>query len=314
MSPNPRESPPSHVVVSSFSTTTERERERERERNDLKSTLFPSLAMNPPPLLLLPFFLVATFSTSSDAAPLHRIANVTVLGSVYCDACSSNNFSKNSYFLRGALVLVQCKFAVNSTSAASREEMSITAYRTTDRFGVYELDVPPVDGFECREGKEIRSMCRATLLKSPSKRCNVAGFSSATAHVAVKDRGSGVCYCNLNALSYRPARRSVLRCGEKKGVAAAVAGAPSSSSSLIFWPILPPFGLPWPNLPFPFPFLLPPSLPFPFPHIPWPDPASLPFHIPSWLLPFLQPPFFPSLLPPTPSPPASSSALPSIIP
>lgn len=211
----------------------------------------------------------------------------------------------------GAEVQIDCKFVANSTS---REAMSITADRTTDRFGVYKLEIPPVDGFECREGREIKSMCRASLSKSSSRRCDVAGFRSSTAHVAVKDRESNVCYFNLNALSYRPARRNVPRCGAKEAAMSSFA-----TSSFIFWPILPPFGIPWPSLPFPFsplPFLIPPSLPFPFPHISLPDPSSLPFPIPSWLLPFLKPPYFPFQFPPipfltptptpTPTPPYSS--------
>ncbi|RWW74187.1 hypothetical protein BHE74_00017883 [Ensete ventricosum] len=237
--------------------------------------------MNPATLVLL-IAALCTDSLSAEALP-HRIPHITVLGAI------------------------DCKFVTNSTS---REEMSITADRTTDRFGVYKLEIPPVDGFECREGREIKSMCRASLSKSSSLRCNVAGFRSSTAHVAVKDRESNVCYFNLNALSYRPARRNVPRCGAKETAMSSFA-----TCSLIFWPILPPFGIPWPSLPFPFsplPFLIPPSLPFPFPHISLPDPSSLPFPIPSWLLPFLKPPYFPFPFPPipfltpTPTPPYSS--------
>ncbi|KAG6527708.1 uncharacterized protein LOC122041060 [Zingiber officinale] len=256
--------------------------------------------MNPAAISLVIFL----FSISAVARlQPHRVSNITVLGSVYCDACSDNSFSKNSYFLRGAQVVVQCKFAVvNSTS---QEEMSITAYRTTDRFGVYKLDIPPVDGLECHEGREVKSMCRAILVRSSSARCNTTGFTrSSTAHVAFKDRETGACYYNLNALSYKPVRS---KCSKGREAPAEGSGPTLGSSlSFIFWPIFPPVGIPWPiSLPFPFPplpFLLPPSLPFPFPHFPWPDPASLPFTIPSWLLPFLKPPFFPFPFP-APNPP-----------
>jgi len=38
-------------------------------------------------------------------------ANLTVIGTVFCDACSSSSFSKHSYFLPGTLRLCQlhCK-------------------------------------------------------------------------------------------------------------------------------------------------------------------------------------------------------------
>jgi hypothetical protein len=38
-------------------------------------------------------------------------ANLTVIGTVFCDACSASSFSKNSYFLPGTLRICQlhCK-------------------------------------------------------------------------------------------------------------------------------------------------------------------------------------------------------------
>jgi hypothetical protein len=45
------------------------------------------------------------------AALLHGAANLTVIGTVFCDACSASSFSKNSYFLPGTLRICQlhCK-------------------------------------------------------------------------------------------------------------------------------------------------------------------------------------------------------------
>nr|CAB3453900.1 unnamed protein product [Digitaria exilis] len=231
-------------------------------------------------LLLLLLMLSGT-----EAKFLSKANNITVVGSVYCDACSNNTFSKHSFFLKGARVLIKCSFKVNSSSS---EELSLEAERTTDKHGVYKLDVPPVDGFECREGHELRSACRATLVRSSSAACNVPGLggsSSTQQHIALRSCGAATnaCFLNLNALNFRPAKRDAALC---PGRAAAF------GSSLFFWPLLPLF---WP--------------PYPSPSgggaaggtvsFPWP------FPVPSWLVPFLRPPFlpFPLYEPAAPPPP-----------
>ncbi|WVZ65503.1 hypothetical protein U9M48_014855 [Paspalum notatum var. saurae] len=208
--------------------------------------------------------------------------NITVVGSVYCDACSNNTFSKHSFFLKGARVLIKCSFKVNSTSA---EELSLEAERTTDQHGVYKLDVPPVDGFECREGHELRSACRATLVRSSSAACNVPGLGGSTQHIALRSRATNACFLNLNALNFRPAKRDGALCH----VGGAGAGGGGFGASLFFWPFLPLF---WP------PFRLPGAGAGGTVSFPWP------FPVPSWLVPFLRPPFLPfPLYEPAPAPP-----------
>jgi hypothetical protein len=171
-------------------------------------------------------------------------------------------------------VLIQCNFKVNSTTS---EQLSLEAERTTDQNGVYKLDVPPVDGFACREGHELRSACRATLVRSSSAACNVPGLRGSTQHIALRSRATNACFLNLNALNFRPARCNGALCHGSGGSAGDAFG-----SSLFFWPFLP---LVWP----PFRWL-----PFPAPggaggmvSFPWP------FPVPKWLVPFLRPPFLP---------------------
>jgi hypothetical protein len=41
------------------------------------------------------------FAGGAEAGFLSRSKNITVVGSVYCDACSNNTFSKHSFFLKG---------------------------------------------------------------------------------------------------------------------------------------------------------------------------------------------------------------------
>ncbi|WOL11450.1 hypothetical protein Cni_G20212 [Canna indica] len=198
---------------------------------------------------------------------------------------------------------------VNSTS---REEIVITVDRITDRFGVYKLDIPPVDGFECREGMEIDSCCQASLLGSPSSLCNVPGLSSSTEHTAVKAGEGKQCLYNLNALNYRPFKKDTNLCG--------TSGEHLSTpmnSSLFFWPNFPQFGFPWPYMPpLPNPSQSPPSLPFPFPPIPFLTPPPPSF---SWPFPPLfstpRPPSFPfPFSPAAPNPPTLLPPIPYLFP
>ncbi|XP_062199616.1 uncharacterized protein LOC133902053 [Phragmites australis] len=224
--------------------------------------------------------------------------NITVVGSVYCDACSNNTFSKHSFFLKGARVLIQCNFKVNSTSS---EELSLEAERTTDQNGVYKLDVPPVDGFACREGHELRSACRATLVRSSSAACNVPGLRGSTQHIALRSRATNACFLNLNALNFRPAKRDGALC--HGGGGGGSGAGPAFGSSLLFWPFLPLFWPPF-RLPFPAPGGVGGTVSFPWP-----------FPVPNWLVPFLRPPFLPfPLYVPAPEssvPPPSYRFLPS---
>ncbi|KAF2916973.1 hypothetical protein DAI22_09g158600 [Oryza sativa Japonica Group] len=155
--------------------------------------------------------------------------NITVVGSVYCDACSNNTFSKHSFFLKGARVLIQCSFKVNSTMA---EELSLEAERTTDQNGVYKLDVPAAGGFDCREGHDLRSACRATLVRSSSAACNVPGLRGSTQHIALRSRATNACFLNLNALNFRPAKRDAALSGAGGLRAAAVLPLPAFPRSI----------------------------------------------------------------------------------
>ncbi|URE36531.1 Pollen proteins Ole e I like [Musa troglodytarum] len=198
-----------------------------------------------PAIFVAVFALLHTTSLCLEADP-KPVSNVTVMGTVFCDACANNNFSRHGYFLEGVKVRVQCALRVNATAAG---EMRVAVDRTTDRFGVYELDIPPVDGFECREGRGVDSFCRASLVESPSSLCDVPGLSSSTEHVAVRGGEGRLCLYNLNALNYRPSKKDADLCGDDGE------SSPSSANSLLFfWP---PFGFPWPFAP-------PPSFPWPF--------------------------------------------------
>ncbi|KAJ4824539.1 hypothetical protein Tsubulata_011035 [Turnera subulata] len=258
-------------------------------------------------LVLLATFLA--YPLSVTARPPANAANptsrITVVGVVFCDTCSTNSFSKHSYFLPGVDVHIQCMFKANSPKTA--EQITFSVNRTTDRYGIYKLQVPEVDGVDCVDGLAIESVCQARLIGSSSPACNSPGLKTSTSEITVKSKQDNLCIYSLSALSYRPSKRNSTLCKNQKEVLLS-----SFNSSKFFLPYFPPYTFPWPplpnlpplpHLPFPplppltsLPFPFPPSLPFP--NLPYPRPPSLPFPFPP-LPPF---PPSPSLFHPPPPP------------
>ncbi|KAF5741190.1 putative Pollen Ole e 1 allergen and extensin family protein [Tripterygium wilfordii] len=208
--------------------------------------------------------------------------------------------------------------------------MTFSVNRTTDRYGVYRLEIPEVDGVDCVDGMVIESLCQASLIGSSASDCNVPALRVSTNEISVKSKQDNLCIYSLKAMSYRPSKKNRTLCGNQKEE---MMTSPLNSSKF-FLPYFSPYGFPWPQLPplpplpqlppfpkFPFP-PLPPLPSFPFPHFPFPNPPSLPFPFPP-LPPFPPTPFvypppppafnlgdprtwvpnFPPLYPP-PSPPA----------
>ncbi|KAJ4711457.1 Pollen Ole e 1 allergen/extensin [Melia azedarach] len=255
--------------------------------------------------VLLAFLFVLRLSAIAE--PTTPTSRITVVGVVFCDTCSTNAFSRHSYFLPGADVHIQCKFKANSPKTA--EQITFSVNRTTDKYGVYKLEIPHVDGVDCVDGMAIESLCQASLIGSSSSACNVPGLKTATNEISVKSKQDSLCIYSLKALSYRPSERNATLCGNhKEEVQKSL-----NSTKFVLPYYFPSYGFFWPplaelppSLPFPPLFPSPPSLPFPplFPSPPslpfpplFPSPPSLPF-----------PPLFPSppSLPPLfPSPPPS---------
>ncbi|KAJ7957513.1 Pollen Ole e 1 allergen/extensin [Quillaja saponaria] len=244
-------------------------------------------------LLCYPHALIAQSPTASQ---------ISVVGAVYCDTCSTNSFSKQSYFLPGVDVHIQCKF--NAYSPKTTEQINFSVNGTTDKYGVYKLDIPSVDGVNCVDGLVMETMCQATLMRSSSPTCNVPSLQSTSNEISIKSKQDNICIYSLNALSFRPNKKNTTLCGYQKvetlsSLNSSKFFTPSSlNSSKCFLPFFPPYGFPWPPLPqLPFP-PLPPFPYLPFPPLPFPNPPSLPFPFPP--LPNFPP--SPSLLYPTPPP------------
>ncbi|KAF9622356.1 hypothetical protein IFM89_031159 [Coptis chinensis] len=119
------------------------------------------------------FILVSLFTQSlSKESPSPRTtSNIAVMGFVYCDICSNNTFSRHSYFLPGVKVHINCKF--NAISPTTTEQITFSVNRTTDKFGIYKLEIPSVDGIKCAEEQSVQSSCQASLVETTSSVCNI---------------------------------------------------------------------------------------------------------------------------------------------
>lgn len=172
--------------------------------------------MNPLTLfLILPFF--TQFLEVEPARPKvlgkPRFPNsqISVMGFVYCDFCSNNSFSRHSYFLPGAEVKVDCMFKAISTKTT--EQITLSVNRTTNKYGMYRIEVPSVDGVRCAEGTEVMSSCQANLIGSSTTACNVPGYKSTANVISVKARKTNLCIYSLNALNFRPSKKDTGLCG-----------------------------------------------------------------------------------------------------
>ncbi|KDP41800.1 hypothetical protein JCGZ_26818 [Jatropha curcas] len=163
--------------------------------------------MNPVILFVLSFLFIK--SLSSKVVPSRTNAHITVMGFVYCDICSNNSFSRHSYFLPGAGVKIDCKF--KAIAPKIREQVTFSVNRTTNRHGIYKLEIPAVDGMACAEAA-IESACEASLIWSSSKSCNVPGYKSTSDQITIKAKQPNLCVYSLTALNYRPSKIDLSLC------------------------------------------------------------------------------------------------------
>ncbi|KGN58156.1 major pollen allergen Ole e 1 [Cucumis sativus] len=160
---------------------------------------------------LVPSFFLFEIKAAHSHPPRTTYSQITVMGLVYCDTCSNNTFSKHSYFLSGAEVRIDCKLKAETPRTA--EQIAFSVNRTTNKYGVYKLEIPSVDGIRCAEDSAMVSFCQASLMGSSSSSCNVPGYRSTSGEISIKSRQSNICIYSLNPLNYRPSTRDDILCG-----------------------------------------------------------------------------------------------------
>ncbi|KAE8021298.1 hypothetical protein FH972_007202 [Carpinus fangiana] len=172
-------------------------------------SLSPKFAMNP----MILFVVSSLFINSLHAGvePAKTNSQIIVMGFVYCDICFNNSFSRHSYFLPGVEVGIDCMF--KAISQKTIEQISLSVNRTTNKDGVYKLEIPSVDGITCAEDSEIVSSCQASLIRTSSSSCNIPGYKTTSDQIAIKSRQANLCIYSLNALNFRPSKIDVTLCG-----------------------------------------------------------------------------------------------------
>ncbi|XP_021713625.1 uncharacterized protein LOC110681811 [Chenopodium quinoa] len=166
--------------------------------------------------LLILFLAISLSHQSRGGHKSHHPAakptsQITVMGTVYCDICSNNSFSRHSYFLAGVEVKVDCKF--KATAPRTYEEITFSVNRTTNEYGWYKLEIPSVDGIECAQGAAVETICRASLIGSYTSKCNVPGHQTTTDVVYFKSSQQHICIYGLSALNFRPSSKNKALCG-----------------------------------------------------------------------------------------------------
>lgn len=112
------------------------------------------------------------------------------------------------WYTSGVEVHIECRF--RASSPRSNEQISFSGNRTTDRNGAYKLDIPSVDGDNCKSSmdggnSEIVTLCEASLIgtSSSSYSCNVP-FIKSTRSSEILKRDNNLCVYSLGSLSYKP--------------------------------------------------------------------------------------------------------------
>ncbi|GAV60102.1 Pollen_Ole_e_I domain-containing protein [Cephalotus follicularis] len=212
----------------------------------------------PWPLMIL--FFSFTFNNLLEARPVNKHQSAVIVGTVYCDTCFQEDFSKTSHFISGASVAVECKDGDSKPSF--REEVK------TDKHGEFKVHLP----FSVSKHVKKIEGCSVKLISSSEPYCGVASTATSSS-LHLKSRKQGVHIFSAGFFTFKPLKQPIL-CNQKpseqnsKELNAKKIGIPTIFPPPIQEPNLPPInqnylpGLPLlPKLP-PLPEL-PPLPPLP---------------------------------------------------
>ncbi|XP_061979256.1 vegetative cell wall protein gp1-like [Populus nigra] len=300
------------------------------------------------PWFFIIFLLGFTFNNPSEASHGKKLPSAVVVGTVYCDTCFQEDFSRNSHFISGAHVAVECKDEKSRPSF--REEAK------TDEHGEFKVHLP----FSVSKHVKKIKRCSVELLSSSEPYCAVASTATSSS-LRLKSRKEGTHIFSAGFFTFKPEKEPFL-CNQKPSIenrrefSSKEASLPSFDNPTFPPPLQDPKTTVLPPLP-PLPILPPlpqlPPLP-PLPGLPFlpPIPANTentkptesrksttlpdekavqhpnqfgfptpplfppnPFQPPPIFPPIIQPPpLFPPILPPNPlqPPPIPSLPLPPI--
>ncbi|XP_020243120.1 pollen allergen Che a 1-like [Asparagus officinalis] len=203
--------------------------------------------------ILLPLLLVSCCAFRCSFAENEKVQSAVVVGTVYCDTCFRQEFSKASRFISGASVAIEC--------GEFRKEVK------TNRRGMFRARLPT------KISKHIDSVgsCSVKLIRSNHPFCSAASFATSSG-LRLKSKRKDLHVFSAGFFAFKPLKQPEL-CNQEPKPQQTIA-----EPDLIFPPFFPPLPL------VPPPSLLPPVIPSPPPSFPPtpPPPASIfpPFPIP----------------------------------
>ncbi|XP_042517781.1 leucine-rich repeat extensin-like protein 3 [Macadamia integrifolia] len=256
---------------------------------------------------LLIFILIISFlfNNLSEAKNEKKLPSAVVVGTVYCDTCFQQDFSKSSYFISEASVAVQC--GDGSAKPSFSKEVK------TNKHGEFRVHLP----FTVSKHVKRIKKCSVKLISSSESFCSVASRATSSS-LHLKSRKQGVHIFSAGFFTFKPLKEPEL-CNQRPSLEASkhqlipnpVTQDPTIPNVPSFTPTTPYLSPPiLPNLP-PLPSLppLPPLPPLPgLPTLPPPVPnakmlsdQTVSKHQTASSLAFLFPPLVPPLFP-TPPP------------
>ncbi|KAG4139339.1 hypothetical protein ERO13_D07G186300v2 [Gossypium hirsutum] len=212
---------------------------------------------------LVPLLLSLAINNLSEASHGHKLRSAVASGTVYCDICFQQDFSKAHHFISGASVAVECK---DGDSRPSFRQVA-----KTNEQGEFKVRLP----FSVTKHVKKVKGCSVKLVRSSEPYCAVAS-SSTSSSLHLKSTKQGTKVFSAGFLSFKPLKLPNL-CNKKPSVVAD-SKEYNTPHTLDFeqpnYPIFPP-PLEDPATPRPSPLL--PNLP-PLPQLPpLPPLPGLPF-------------------------------------
>ncbi|KAL5739309.1 hypothetical protein ACOSQ2_028489 [Xanthoceras sorbifolium] len=145
------------------------------------------------------FFLSFTISNLEAIPDQKNLPStvVVVVGTVYCDTCFQDDFSKSSHFISGASVAVECR------DGSFRQEVK------TDEHGQFKIPLP----FSVSKHVKKIKRCVVKLIKSSEPNCAVASTATSSS-LHLKSRKEGTHVFSAGFFTFKPLNQPNL-CNQK---------------------------------------------------------------------------------------------------
>ncbi|PSS35083.1 Pollen allergen Che a 1 like [Actinidia chinensis var. chinensis] len=143
-----------------------------------------------------------TFPNLSEAKHEKKLPSAIIVGTVYCDTCFQESFSKSSHFISGALVGVQC--GGTSSSPSFHEKVK------TNDHGEFKVHLP---SSVAKHVGKIKG-CSVRLISSGEPYCAVASTATSSS-LRLKSRNQGGTHIfSAGFFTFKPLKQPIL-CSQK---------------------------------------------------------------------------------------------------